>query len=476
MNKFHVISKGCSNSLQQKFKKDWKLWHRFIDKLLLSSIIFIFCLCENNTGNAHGVIYVQSPGKGKDIGPNLKDAWEKASERDVILLPTGDFRIDTPLSFNLSNKNNIHIEGAGSGSGGTRLYRASQTFEYMMVFYGGSEEAEIEISNIWFQAMKTRVYDGDDGTSYELFRGLAFRSCDFYLHDCRFQYFSNIAVSVRHPQRHGSGVISNNEFLQNLSLDADGKFSKGYAIGVSVWGDLNEWVPVSLGTDNFVFIEDNYFSRMRPAVASGMGAMVVFRYNHCEQGSSESAYLDMHPGRPPWLTEAYSSRFMAVYENTFINLPNDDPMYEPPYNYGAISFRGGASIIFNNTFRNYNDLGVIELTAYDRWADRPAATADYKFPGYPIPYQIGYKSGLKYGASHSGLNPTEYGEDDCFIWNNSFENSNAKKVEIIDEGILVWEGVEYDMLEEGRDYHFAPKPEYKPYSYPHPRRSSFKIK
>src|SRR6056297_461832 len=241
----------------------------------------------------------------------------------------------------------IHLKGAGRGVNGTCLYRDTETPDYMIKVHGSAvpvSEARIEISGICFQAMKTRLYEGDRGTGYPLFRGIALRASDFYLHDCKFQWFSNRAIEVSHLQSHGKGVISNNEFIDCLALGQDGSYSKGYGISVGVYGDVKGWISVTPETDDFVFIEDNYFARLAPAVAGSQGALFVFRHNTCElfHSVSQGAYLDMHGAYPESINPDFnhSARFAEVYENTFIATPEDDILYfGPPTR--AINFRGG---------------------------------------------------------------------------------------------------------------------------------------
>jgi hypothetical protein len=425
--------------------------------------------CTNTEGGFECVVAVEHPGEGNDIRPALEAAWERAAPGDTIVLPAGSFAYSGGSLFAAYDKPDVRLRGAGSGPGGTRLYRETETDEWMMRFYcrgGGGPEATIEISDIWFQAMKTRLHEGDTGTGYPGFRGVALRACDFYLHDCRFQWFSARALGVSHVQEHGRGLVYDNEFVENLALDDRGRFSRGYGINVGVWGDMDEWVPVSPGTDQFVFIEDNYFTRLRPAVGGAYGALYVFRHNVTELTSSESASVDMHPALPPHQADyPYSSRFTEIYDNVFIGTPEDDFLHAG-YHYGAISFRGGGSVIHGNTFRGFPAYSIrlwIGGTWYDDYYDFPP---DYTFPGYPVPYQIGYESGAAHGPDHTGTDPAAEGRDDCFIWDNTYEASGGTNA----VSPITFDGVEHDVLREGRDYHFAPRPDYTPYPYPHPRR------
>ena len=450
-------------------------WRRVVKSMAFFLLILLFCLCENDasihylTLTHRDLVYVRNPGEHQDIAPHLKSAWQRAAAGDTIVFPAGIFKFEGELLLEAHKKSGIHLMGAGTDKNGTTLYRHSETPLYMIKIHGSSRpisESKIEISGICFQAMKTRLFEGDSGTGYPYFRGIALRASDFYLHDCKFQWFSNRAIEVSHLHSHGKGVIAENEFIDNLALDDSGKWSRGYGISVGVFGEVNEWVPVEPGTNNFVFIEDNYFARQRPAVASGQGALFVFRYNHTELNSSESCTVDMHGGSPSIIRDyPFSARFSEIYDNTFVSTPEGEPLYLP-YNYGAIGFRGGESVIHNNIFRGYPDYSIeltIEGAYYKEYYRHPP---DYQLPNYPIPYQIGYESGSQYGPDHSGTDPATYGKGDIFIWNNFYDG--AESIEVVSP--ISFKGVEYDYLKEGRDFHYGPRPGYTPYPYPHPRR------
>jgi hypothetical protein len=420
------------------------------------------------------VIRVKNPGENKDIRPFLEEAWERASAGDTILLPAGRFRYSGSILFPAHKKPGIHIKGMGSGPDGTCLYRDYETDQWMIVVYGSANkvsEAAIEISGICFQAMKTRLYQGDTGTGYPDFCGVAFRACDFYLHHCKFQYFSNRAVGVSHLQSHGSGVIADNEFLECLALEEDGKYSKAYGINIGVWGEVDQWVPVSPGSEDFVFIEDNYFYRLAPAVAGSQGALYVFRYNTTERFATEDAHLDLHGARPVQINPefGYSARFAEVYGNIFHATPPGDFLYEDDPGF-AINFKGGEALIFNNTFHGFQR-EVISLKISDAWHDDYFNhSPEYQIPDYPIPFQIGYESASRYGSSHDGVDPRSAGAGDVFLWDNQYIECGLE----VNSTPFVFRGMKYDYVQGGRDYHFSKRPNYKPYTYPHPRRKKFR--
>src|SRR6056297_1829033 len=159
-------------------QKVW-IWRRVLKHLVFFLLILLFCLCENDASiynippAGSRLVHVRNPGEGNDIAPYLKLAWEMASPGDTILLPSGNFKFRGELLLKAYDKPGIHLKGAGRGVNGTCLYRDTETPDYMIKVHGSAvpvSEARIEISGICFQAMKTRLYEGDRGTGYPLFR------------------------------------------------------------------------------------------------------------------------------------------------------------------------------------------------------------------------------------------------------------------------------------------------------------------
>jgi hypothetical protein len=117
-----------------------------------------------------------------------------------------------------------------------------------------------------------------------------------------------------------------------------------------------------------------------------------------------------------------------------------------------VCLRGGEGLVWGNHFEGYRFGATVTAAAFDS-------------PSYPIWTQIGYKSGLQFGASHTGID-MPYGDGDFFAW----DNEHVPKFD--------WGGGEapnynYEpgLLVEGRDFHWnVAKPGYTPYAYPHPRR------
>ena len=115
----------------------------------------------------------------------------------------------------------------------------------------------------------------------------------------------------------------------------------------------------------------------------------------------------------------------------------------------AIAVRGGEALVYNNTIKGYRFGGAINIGDLP-WGD-----------SYPIPYSVGYLSGLALGSNHSGTNSTQ-GRGDMFYWGNKFtpygDPTDSKDFYNYNPQYFI----------QGRDYHLVPKPGYVPYTYPHP--------
>ena len=420
------------------------------------------------TGN---VIRVQDPGVGNDIAPHLDEARQQASDGDTIQLPAGSFRFNGTVTFYTYSQGDLHIKGAGSGPSGTKIYRDYDTSDYMLFFSGGGDQ-HIEISDIWFEGPRLRQEVGDGGSTFPRLRAIDFKRTNFYVHDCRFENFTGYIVRTNQPNPYDC-VVSNNVFANNAALVDDSyyggtKWNGGSCI--SVTGEGSEWPDVTPGTEGFVFVEDNYFSEQASPVTGGEGGRYVFRRNYVERNTYHGV-LNMHPGIPYWHNPdyEYSTRFIEVYGNTFVAVPDGDPM-EESYDQGIVGSYGGEGVIWNNTIDGYEVGLTLKISPSwwdeDRCAGDPDCPSDWEPPGYPIPYQHGWESGSQYGWNHTGTDPTAEGAGDFFIWDNTFRNIEGMPV--------VWAKTNdqtkvEDFIQEGRDYHLSPR-EYTPHPYPHPYR------
>jgi len=431
--------------------------------LILLLVIMLFGHCSDHASIGKDTVYVENPGEGNDIGPYLKLAWQKARAGDQILLPQGSFKIDGTVVLNGSDAPDVHLKGAGSGINGTKLYRDYETHDFMIIIRGGA--TRVEISDIYFEGIKTRLQPGGKGSTYSELRCISLMHIDFYVHHCKFQYFTDYILTIRKDQ-FSDCVVSDNEFVDNMVLTENGDWDGGSCVVVT--GKRGEWVDVVPGSGNFVFIEDNYFSAQSSPATGGEGGLYVFRYNYVERNNYYGS-LNMHGSQPSWRYEEpyYSSRFIEVYENTFICAPEDDPLYRAN-NRGILNSFGGQGVIWNNTIDGYY-VGMT-LTLTNAWwdDDAPGRPKGWETPDYPIFCQAGWESGQRYGSGHTGTNPSTYGAGDFYIWNNDYVNmKGARQVDTPTNSYSATR----DYILEGRDYHRNKLPGYTPFTYPHPIRT-----
>ncbi len=416
------------------------------------------------------VHYLPNPGNNSDIQPSLQSLINSSTvaNYDTIELPAGEFLVNKQIEI----RKFISLKGQGSGNGGTRLYRPDisdaqmETWPYRNLLYiscPSEAPSKMVISDIHFQS-NTPSVDPYDNKSHAGDHGIYMDKCfNFLIINNTFEHFGNAAIELFHDDNKANGVIAKNNFLYNIKRKL-GSFAtnttNGY--GIVVAGDNRTWVSEPLfGSDNFIFVEDNYFIGHRHAIASGGGGLYVFRHNQVIDNTWAQA-VDAHG---VWGGNVISTRAYEVYNNSFVNNIYDD---QTPIGssvncsklaYTAIKPRGGESLIYNNTARGFkNGIAIIiERYHYEK-------TATYTYPEID---QIGYLSGKSQGANHTGINFPQ-SDGDLFEWNNTFTNPGGCAATHLRN-----DGPSY-MLIKDRDYHLdTAKPGYQAYTYPHPLRTLY---
>ncbi len=123
------------------------------------------------------------------------------------------------------------------------------------------------------------------------------------------------------------------------------------------------WPERDFGTENAVFVEDNFFENFKQPVSQYDGGHTVFRYNTV-YGSTGDA-LDTH-GPYGWRACLNSGRTEEVYENKFFdqrsNLEEVNFTMKNP-----VSARGGAGIVFDNYFDSPIGVALVMENSYRRY-------------------------------------------------------------------------------------------------------------
>lgn len=238
---------------------------------------------------------------------------------------------------------------------------------------------------------------------------------DFRIFNSKFSKFTFAAVDVNGDGASllPRGVIYNNEFIDNYLL---GRGNLGY--GVVIYGN-NQLGTVTLGTQDAIYVEGNTFLGNRHSVASNTGARYVFRYNTLTQTNATKDWgqIDAHGN-----TGTGNGTFSwEIYNNTFLSVITDGGTG------WTMLLRGGDGVAFNNTYAG----GLVQAV------------------------------GLTLESGCTGSYPAADQTRSAHIWGNS---QNAVK-------IYSGSGDCSSFFQQNRDYYFAARPGYTPYTYPHPGRT-----
>jgi hypothetical protein len=451
---------------KKEFRKDLRTFNQDIPmKKALKA--FLAALLFSNFITAK-TIQVTSPGNDKDIQPAIQTAVNGAVNGDIIVLPAGQFVVNKSVVITKF----ISIKGQGLGI--TTLYRSESTPDATLSNDGSwrgifrftinsTVSSGIVISDMTLKSKKPSLINGD-GLSVASDIGIEMVKCiDFVITRCRFENFGNGAVSVLHEDNLASGLIYKCEFVHNCK----GYDALGLGYGVVVYGVNSQWIAdPKFGSGNFIFVEDNMFDYHRHSIAGGGCALYVFRYNTVKNniaGNTAHA-IDAHEARLEAGGNYYSSRAIEVYNNSIVNTifrdgttncPNGTPIVagkSPGWLVEcAIRTRGGEAVIHDNYIEGYR-FGVGLVTP--------------KLSAYPSPYQQGYLSASKYGATHTGVDGDK-ANGDVFVWSDTYKSYAPGNSQCV-----YFYNYTPDYIVAERDYHLFAKAGYTPYTYPHPLRNT----
>lgn len=243
-------------------------------------------------------------------------------------------------------------------------------------------------------------------------RGLGLlNSCiDFKIANAKFTKFTFAGIEVRGAPKQ-RGVIYKSQFVNNYN---PARRNLGY--GVVVFGD-GTWPALELGTINAVFVESNYMLGNRHHIASNNGARYVFRYNTVEatDATKDFAQVDAHG----FSSAPQGTRSWEIYGNAF-----SARLTGTARSSAGIGIRGGDGIIANNTFSSNI--------------------------ARPVLLQLEY--GVVCGSSYIQNQIRE-----AHIWSNT----NGAITTLCPLSIAP-----------NREFYEMRRPSYKPFTYPHPLRTS----
>lgn len=427
-------------------------------------LVLVFLICS--IAGFSNTIRVGLPCPGNDITENLTAAFNSAASKgDEIILPEGTF------TFTGSINTTKCVSLTGQGLGLTVLIRPESMSDATlnklstMITYNINSDipSGINIKGITFKSKIPSLNNGSDGHSISPDIGIKMvNAVNFRIHHCRFENFGNGAVDVRHKDLLAKGLIDHNEFNHN----AKGSNGLGLGYGIVIYGESKVWSnSVMFGTDNFIFVEDNVFDYHRHSIAAAGCSRYVFRYNLVRNNIISPPYshcIDGHESRGPGNgINTFGSRATEIYNNTIINPTRTDgstPIADGvPVNQieeRAIGILSGDAVIHHNNVSGYRfAIGVLVTEGKGT---------------YPSLQQIGWASGVAFGAKHTGTDSIK-GAGDLFAWANSnvkIKMSNGSYTSVF-YNYDANGGTSGRYLKQGRDYQLVAKPGYKPYQYPH---------
>jgi hypothetical protein len=248
-------------------------------------------------------------------------------------------------------------------------------------------------------------------------------------------------------------------------------FLSGYAANtdeVNPWppdgnpgmGGYNWLLPLNLGSDEAVYVENNVFT-LANSCYYGVGDMyygskMVFRYN-----TVTNAYWQNHAARG---YERGGSRGAEIYNNDFNAV---DPAW-----YRAIHMRSGTGVVFNNRVRgSFSTMQVDNQRSNGQNTSAPygACNGSSSYDGnaaggagWPCLDQIGRGSGSSFPNQSSVP---------LYIWNNGTDAGCNTGGACSNNRTMINDGDAH--VQAGRDFinnGTTPKPGYTPLTYPHPLR------
>jgi len=385
------------------------------------SLFLVVCCFGLSANSAAADNIMAKTGTADDI----QQAVKIARPGDTIIIPEGRFAFHGQVFLT----DDLNVRGAGRDK--TFIIRDDRLSDWKAMFSvncktGGS----FGWSGITLQGAGRDLQESSASSDHIQDQGLELRGAckGFRIFGSRFTKFSlaGILFLGDDGSTHGSptGVIFENDFIDNWS------FNLGY--GILVNGSALAWQePLMLGTENAVFVEDNYFESNRCAIQSNNGARYVFRHNQILNNREDSAPIYAHGKGPYW---PRGTRSFEIYEN---KLQNDQTRW------AGIALGGGSGVIFKNELDGVSHGIVFELGAASN------STKQYIYQDQ-ITKQSFYQDQI----------------NDTWVWDNM---TNGRPINTVTLRTLG--GVNAtDFLQQGRDFFFQPKPNFQPFSYPHPAR------
>jgi Right handed beta helix region len=348
---------------------------------------------------------------------DIRNAIAVAHPGDTIVIPEGRFEFHGQVFL----PDGLSLRGAGRDK--TWLIKGDRLGEWKpMLSVDCKTGKPFHFSGITLQGAGRDLQASSVASDHIQDQGIVLRgSCkDFLIFGSRFTKFSRAGIELVGDDGsvHGEpkGVIFDNEFIDNWSSYL------GYAVAVN--GSVAAWAqPVALGTEQAVFVEDNYFAANRCAIQANDGARYVFRHNDISNNQPDSAPIYAHGKNPYW---PRGTRSFEIYNNKVRN---------PQPRWAGIALGGGSGVIYDNDMDGVS-YGIVFMIE----GDSKVATH------YPYQDQL----------------------SDTWVWDNS-ANGKVIAAPTLRQG----GGINIaEFLQQGRDFFLQRKPNFQPFTYPHPARQA----
>jgi hypothetical protein len=396
---------------------------------------------------------------------DVQAAINSANDADVVNIPVGNCSWSTHVGW--ENKN-VWLRGAGIGE--TVITRNGEYTFYVKI--SNSSKGSHRISDMTLAGGVTNSVIYITSASIA-----AVPSGRWRVDHIRFDFPTGQRSGV-HVTGVNYGVVDHNTFnwRDGIAIRQAFFLNSECVADSMLYGDFANQQPLDLGTDKFVFVEDNTFipNDDRPLAgydASSGGGRLVWRYNTLTGG-----FVYNHWTRGCEM----AAQVMEFYNNTFVG--------NAGYNAYPMRLEAGTGVFFNNSVQGYNG-GSPYVVLDDRRAggfggesglplSRCDGThawdgnaGDPSAPGWPCLGQIGRAPGKSLAQVQAGEKPASA---PLYFWNNGQEAGCATGGNCTNTvGVYAAPAAyikntphpngEVDFVDNN-----TPKPGYTPYVYPHP--------
>ncbi len=354
---------------------------------------------------------------------DVQDAIDLANDGDTIVIPSGNcmWNTHTPGQPTVSIIDK-QITLMGQGINNTVITDATgANYNEPALSIRGTEGAPFRISGIHFVGTTTI----SNNTDIVHISG----DCkNWRIDNCRFEHPGRPIVAI-HVTGNTYGLIDHSEF-ENVEIEV---FNDREASWES---------PLSLGSENAVYVEDcefnNVYGELDDLIDGRDGARYVVRYCTIKNLHFHAHGLDACNG-------CRGTHSYEFYENTLI-CEDGVNCYRWAY------IRGGTGVIFNNTLEGNWGEGIVLASL----CSDPARCWGEVCDTYPCKDQVGRSS----DNNNDGIQDQE----PLYEWNNTEDGENTDMVVSNPDHTFI--------LQENRDYYNdTRRPNYTPYIYPHPLNS-----